>query len=60
MDTDDLEPQVAKPKPLKLEEMSIGELEERIAELEAEIALIRETIEQKRAAQGEAEAVFKL
>ncbi len=60
MDTDDLEP--PKPKRLEppiLEELSIDELEEYIAELEAAAAKARAMIESKKAARGSADSVFK-
>ena len=60
MDTDDLEP--PKPKRLEppvLEEMSIQDLEEYIAELEQQAAKARAMIESKQAARGSADSVFK-
>jgi len=59
MDVDDLEPQKQKPAPQNLEEMSIEALEEYIAELEAEIARIREAIAGKQDARAGAEQFFK-
>ncbi len=61
MDSDDLEPQhqKKKPAPKNLEEMSIETLEEYIAELEAEIARIREAIAGKQDARAGAEQFFK-
>jgi len=59
MDVDDLEPQRQKPKPKNLEEMSIEALGEYIADLESEIARARQTIAAKRAAQSDADSVFK-
>jgi uncharacterized small protein (DUF1192 family) len=59
MDTDDLEPQ---PKPKAgpdLETLSIGELKEHIAALEAEIAHIKAMIAAKEAQRGSAEQLFK-
>ncbi len=58
MDTDDIAPPPAALKPAPIETMSIEELGERIAELEAEIARIREVIASKKASRGAAEAVF--
>ena len=59
MDTDDLEP----PEKLKerpdLETMSIEALGERIVELEAEIAGIREVIDNKEKARSSADSFFK-
>ena len=59
MDTDDLEPEQKKPEPKNLEEMSIEALEEYIAELEAEIARVREVIAGKEVARSGAEQFFK-
>ncbi len=59
MDGDDLKPQKQKPAPKNLEEMSIEALEEYIAELEAEIARIREAIAGKQDARAGAEQFFK-
>ena len=60
MDTDDLEP--TKPKhvmPPRLEEMSIEDLEEYIAELEATVSRARDVIRSKETARGTADSVFK-
>ena len=59
MDTDDLEPQVEKPKPMDLNVLSIEALGNHIEELEAEIARAREAIAAKRTAHDGAESVFK-
>ena len=59
MDTDDLEPEQKKPEPKNLEEMSIEALGEYIAELEAEIARVREAIAGKEVALSGAEQFFK-
>lgn len=59
MDFDDLEPQHQKPKPKNLDEMSIEALEEYIGDLETEIARARQVIAAKRAAQSDADSVFK-
>jgi uncharacterized small protein (DUF1192 family) len=59
MDTNDLEPEQKKPEPKNLEEMSIEALEEYIAELEAEIARVREVIAGKEVARSGAEQFFK-
>ena len=58
MDTDDLEPEQKKPEPKNLEEMSIEALGEYIAELEAEIARVREVIAGKEVALSGAEQFF--
>ena len=60
MDTDDLEPvrtQLDKPD---LQTMSLEQLVEYIAEMEAEIARANEVIAVKRDARGAADAVFKI
>ena len=61
MDWDEL-----KPKPVKgitlgepLESLSIGELEARIAALEAEIERVKDNVVRKRAHEAAADAVFK-
>ena len=59
MDTDDLEPQREKPKPMDLHVLSIEALGNYIEELEAEIARAREAIDAKRSAHDGAESVFK-
>ena len=61
MEPDDLEPQHQKPKPdpINLEELSIEALGEYIAELEAEITRVRETIAEKENARQGAEGFFK-
>jgi uncharacterized small protein (DUF1192 family) len=59
MDTDDLAPP-PKPKPENIEEMSIEELEARIAGFEAEIERARAMIASKKAARGDADSVFKI
>ncbi len=61
MESDDLEPQhqKQKPEPKKLDELSIEALGEYIAELEAEIARVREAIAGKETARKGAEQFFK-
>ena len=59
MDTDDLEPVAKKPDAKNLEIMSIEALGEYIAELEAEISRVRESISGKEGAQVAAEIFFK-
>jgi uncharacterized small protein (DUF1192 family) len=59
MDTDDLEPEKKKPKLKDLEEMSIEALQEYIAEMEAEIARVREAIAGKEDARTGAEVFFE-
>jgi len=60
MDTDDLEPPEKPQERLDLEEMSIEALGERVAELEVEIAKIREVIAAKESARDAADSVFKI
>jgi uncharacterized small protein (DUF1192 family) len=59
MDTDDLEPPEKPKERLDLEIMSIEALAERIVELEAEIAEIREMIGNKEQARSSADSFFK-
>ncbi|MEQ9575079.1 MAG: DUF1192 domain-containing protein [Rhodospirillales bacterium] len=59
MDTDDLEPQKKKPDLKNLEVMSIEALNDYLADLEAEIARVRETIKAKEAARQSADSFFK-
>lgn len=60
MDTDDLEPRPAKPRPKDLDDMSIEALHDYIADLEAEIARAREAIAGKEAARTGADSFFKI
>ncbi len=60
MDADDIAPPPQEVKPSELETWSIEELTERLAELEAEIARIKEIIAGKEASRGDAEAVFRI
>jgi uncharacterized small protein (DUF1192 family) len=59
MDADDLEPQKKKADLKNLEVLSIEALNDYIAELEAEIARVRETIKAKEAARQSADSFFK-
>ena len=59
MDADDLVSQQQKPALKNLEEVSIEALAEYIAELEAEIARVREAIKGKKGAQSDADQFFK-
>jgi uncharacterized small protein (DUF1192 family) len=52
------EPRNVKPRPKDLEAMSIEALDEYIAEMEAEIARVREAIAGKSSARRDAESVF--
>ena len=60
MDLDDLEPQKQKPEPKNLDVMSIEALGEYIAEMEAEIARVRQAIAAKKEARAGADSVFKI
>lgn len=55
---DDL-PSTAKPAAKPLDGLSVEELEEYIAQLEAEIVRVREVLERKRRHRGSADALFK-
>ncbi len=59
MEPEDLEPRTKKPVPKNLEVMSIEALHEYIAELEAEIARVREAIGGKEKARMGAETLFR-
>lgn len=59
MDTDDLEPKKQKAAPRNLDEMSIEALHDYIAELEAEIERVRQSIGSKEKARMGAESVFR-
>ncbi|MBT3534180.1 MAG: DUF1192 domain-containing protein [Rhodospirillaceae bacterium] len=60
MDTDDLEPPQTPPGKPDLQMMSLEQLGDYIAEMEAEIARVREVIATKQDARGAADAVFKV
>lgn len=61
-----VEPRTARGQALKealredLEVYSVNDLEERIAELEREIARVRAQLDKKRAGRSQADAMFKL
>lgn len=59
MDTDDLEPRKAKPKPKNLEPLSVEELGIYIEELKDEIARVEEDMARKRKHLSAAENLFK-
>ncbi|MEE8507250.1 MAG: DUF1192 domain-containing protein [Kiloniellales bacterium] len=61
MDIEDLEPRKAQAEPIpkKLDDMGIDELEEYLAELNAEAARVRAEIEGKKSYMAGAEALFK-
>ena len=56
---DDLEPKTKKPPLVDLSLMSIEDLNTRIADHEAEIARMRETIRAKEAQRSSADALFR-
>ena len=60
MDTDDLEPVWTPLDKPDMQTMSLEQLVEYIAEMEAEIARAKEVIAVKRHARGAADAVFKI
>ena len=60
MDTDDLEPVWTPADKPDMQTMSLEQLVEYIAEMEAEIARAKEVIAVKRHARGAADAVFKI
>ena len=55
---DELEPRQTKAKPLDLQQMSVAELKDYIASLEAEIARAENTIKKKEAHKSGIEALF--
>lgn len=59
MDFDDLEPQKKKPAPRDLTPMSVEELGDYIAELEAEILRARDAIKAKQSVRAGADALFR-
>jgi len=59
MDTDDLEPRKAKPKPKNLDPMSVEDLLEYIEDLKAEIRRVEENMAKKKAHLSAAASLFK-
>ena len=55
----DLEPRTLRPKPTNLDDLSIDDLREYIAELEIEIDRVQRDIAAKESKHVEAESVFK-
>lgn len=55
----DLEPRTLRPKPTNLDDMSIEDLKEYIAELEIEIERVQQEIADKESKLVEAQAAFK-
>ena len=60
MDLEDLEPLKKKPKPKDLDNLGVDELEDYLAELEAEMARVREKLAAKKAYLSGAEGLFKI
>jgi uncharacterized small protein (DUF1192 family) len=58
-DDDELEPRSRKPQPKNLDPMSVEELHDYIAELQAEIARAEDTIKAKQAHAAAAQMFFK-
>jgi uncharacterized small protein (DUF1192 family) len=56
---DDLEPQKQSKKPKPLDNMSVGELQEYVAELQAEIVRVEAAIKGKQAHMTAMDALFK-
>jgi uncharacterized small protein (DUF1192 family) len=59
MDLEDLEPLKQTPKPKDLDNLGVEELEDYLAELEAEMARVRDKIETKKAYLSGAADLFK-
>jgi len=59
IDVDDLEPLRKKPKPRELDSLSIEELNDYVANMEAEIRRVREKIAAKQSHSSAAAALFK-
>jgi uncharacterized small protein (DUF1192 family) len=59
MDLEDLEPLSKKPKPKDLDNLGVEELEDYLAELEAEMARVREKLASKKAYLSGAADLFK-
>lgn len=59
MDPEDLEPRKQKPKPKDLDALGVDELEDYLADLEAEILRVKDKIKTKKAYLSGADALFK-
>ncbi len=59
MDLDDLEPQKKKPAPKDLDTLGVAQLDEYLAELEAEAERVRAKLADKKAYLAGAQAFFK-
>jgi uncharacterized small protein (DUF1192 family) len=58
-DLDDLDPRNAKKKPLNLDDLNIGDLQEYVAVLKAEIERVEAKIKAKQGHASAAESLFK-
>lgn len=59
MDLDDLEPQKQKPKPKDLEDLGVEELEDYLAELEAEVLRVKDKITAKKSYKSGVDSLFQ-
>ncbi|WP_299397513.1 DUF1192 domain-containing protein [Pelagibius sp.] len=59
MDIEDLEPRKQAPKPRDLDSLGVEQLEEYLAELQAEVARVEEKIAAKKSYRSGADAFFK-
>ena len=59
MDVDDLEPRKQQPKPKDLDSLGVDELEDYLAELQAEAERVREKIAAKKSYLSGADSLFK-
>lgn len=59
MDIEDLEPRKQVPKPRDLDSLGVEQLEEYLAELQAEVARVEEKIAAKKSYRSGADAFFK-
>lgn len=59
MDIEDLEPRKQTPKPKDLESLGVDQLEDYLAELQAEVARVEEKIAAKKSYLSGADAFFK-
>lgn len=59
MDVEDLEPRKQKPKPKDLDSLGVDELEEYLAELEAEAERVKQKIQAKKSYLSGADSLFR-
>ncbi len=59
MEIDDLEPRKQQPKPRDLDSLGVDELEEYLAELQAEAARVEDKIKSKKSYLSGADSLFK-